>query len=313
MSARDVDVHVGSRNYLILRGVDPYRDFLNDPAGPWDLSFRGIEEISSLRKKLLQIDALKEPVSITVHGTLFPCALLSSGWWERRSQAITSELDWKNPLQKWLFIGFDLWGPSWDFSWDLDSPGDWGHTHFIAQIGEGDEANSLPVVLPRAKAQKLREKFKEGWGGVEVNIRGLLGHRHQFAKEPGPLGLFGGLLDYCIWLNEENKEHKITLLADRTDIYSGYLWKCVVPKKWFDTNRFLCLSDVFFLWEHTNFTEKDAVRYNLDSLERKVEYVRKLEGELVLLQKSSALVPGEPIWSTQEIYDLLTRKKGEEI
>ena len=70
MSARDVDVHVGSRNYLILRGVDPYRDFLNDPAGPWALSFHGIEEISGLRKKLLQIDALKEPVLVTVHGTL---------------------------------------------------------------------------------------------------------------------------------------------------------------------------------------------------------------------------------------------------
>lgn len=313
MNARDVDVHVGSRNYLILRGVEPYRDFLNDPAGPWDLSFRGVEEVSDLRKKLLQIETLKDPALITVRGTLFPCALLSSGWWERQSQAISSELEWKDRLQKWLFIGFDLWGPSWDFSWDLDSEGDWGHTHFIAQLGEGDEANSLPVIIPREKAKKLREKFKEGWGGIEVSIRGLLGHRHQFAKEPGPLWLVGGLLDYCIWLNQEEKEHKITLLFDRTEIYSGYLWKCVVPKSRFQPSQFLCLSDVYFLWEHTNFTEKDAILYNLDSLGRKEEYLRARQGELVLLQKSSALVPGEPLWSTQEFYDLLTRKKGEDI
>lgn len=286
---------------------------MNDPAGPWDLSFSGVEEISALRKKLLQIERLKEPALITVRGTLYPCALLSSGWWERRSDAISAELDWKDRLQKWLFVGFDLWGPSWDFSWGLDAGGDWGHSHFIAQLGEGDEANSLPVILPREKAKKLREKFKEGWGGVEVSLRGLLGHRSQFAKEPGPLSLVGGLLDYCLWLNEEEKEHKITLQADRTEIYSGYLWKCVVPKKWFEANRFLCLSDVFFLWEHTNFTEKDAVSYNLDSLARKEEYVRSRQGELVLLQKSSALVPGEPLWSTEEFYGLLTRKKGEEI
>jgi hypothetical protein len=259
------------------------------------------------------MEALKEPSLITVRGTLYPCALLTSGWWERQSQAISTELEWKDRLQKWLFIGFDLWGPSWDFSWDLDSQGDWGHSHFIAQLGEGDEANSLPVIIPRGKAKKLREKFKEGWGGVEVTIRGLLGHRKQFAEEPGPLCLVGGLLDYCLWLNDDDKDHKITLLFDRTEIYSGYLWKCVIPKSRFEENKFLCLSDVYFLWEHTNFTEKDAVRYNLDSLARKEEYVRSLQGELVLLQKSSALVPGAPLWSTEEFYNLLTRKKGEDI
>ncbi|MBI3804967.1 MAG: hypothetical protein HY282_14525 [Nitrospirae bacterium] len=286
---------------------------MNDPSRPWDLSFHGVEEISTLRKKLLHIEALKDPSFITVRGTLYPCALLSSGWWERESRAISSELEWKDRLQKWLFIGFDLWGPSWDFSWDFDTQTGGSRSHFIAQIGEGDEANSLPVIIPCEKAKKLREKFKEGWGGVEVNVRGLLGHRHQFAKEPGPLGLVGGLLDYCLWLNEEDKEHKITLLADKTEIYSGYLWKCMVPKKWFEANKSLCLSDVYFLWEHTNFTEKDAIRYNLDSLARKEEYVRSLQGELILLQKSSSLVPGEPLWSTEEFYGLLTRKKGEEI
>jgi hypothetical protein len=60
---------------------------------------------------------LRRPIDIKVRGTLFPCALLSSGWWERRKESKVRRLQWRDGLQEWLFHGFDLWGPSWDFTW----------------------------------------------------------------------------------------------------------------------------------------------------------------------------------------------------
>ncbi len=53
--------------------------------------------------------------------------------------------------------------------------------------------------------------------------------------------------------------------------------------------------------------------YNLDRLAHKEECLRARRGDLVLIQKSSPLVPGEPEWSHEEIYNLLTRKIGEDI
>ena len=98
------------------------------------------------------------------------------------------------------------------------------------------------------------------------------------------------------------------LMRDKTDIYSGYLWKCVTPKTWFEQKPCLCIDDVYFLWEHTNFANRDAVKYNLDSLTRKEVYIQSMHGDLVLLQKSSGAVEGTPSWSTEQFYDLLAGK-----
>ena len=185
--------------------------------------------------------------------------------------------------------------------------------YFIAQLGDGDEANSLPVIIPLEKAKKLHDEFLASWGGLEVKVKGLLGHRRQFSEEPSKIELVGGLLDYCIWLKEGDKNHKITRLINETEIYSGYLWKCLSPKKWLEENKTLSLNQVYFVWEHTNFADKDAIKYNLDSLDHKEEYIMKLHGSLVLLQKSSSLVPGRPEWSTQKFYDLLLGKMGADI
>jgi hypothetical protein len=73
------------------------------------------------------------------------------------------------------------------------------------------------------------------------------------------------------------------------------------------------LNQVYFVWEHTNFAKQGAVAYNLESLEHKERYLRDKRGELVLVQKSSPLVPGEPEWSHEEIYNLLTGKTGQDI
>jgi len=242
-----MDVHVGTRNYLVFRGIDPYKDFLRDPLGPWDLSFRGTEAVDQLRKKLLKMSRLKEPAQMTVRGTLYPCALLSPGWWDRQEKSKKIKPLWSEPLQKWLFQGFDLWGPSWDFCWDFDENHDHLNPYFISQLGDGDESDSIPILIPHDKAEKLREEFREGWGGVEAEVTGLLGHRDQFSKVPGGLGRVGGLLDYCIWLKTDEKGHKIALLCDETELYSGYLWKCVAPAKWLEEKSALDLNQVYFI------------------------------------------------------------------
>ena len=302
--------------FMTFKGVAPHRDWMGEPEQPWDTSFIGKEHISSLRKKLLRIRKLDRPRLVAVQGTIYPCAPLSPAWWERHDEGEhATEPDWEDGLQKWLFYGFDLWGPSWDFSWDFDAPVQSAERpFFIAQLGDGDEANSLPVIIPLEKARKLRDRLLGGWGGLEVRVLGLLGHRHQFPKRgPARLELVGGLLDYCLWLDENSSDHMISPLANKTSIYSGYLWKCVAPRVWAEKSPSLCINQVYFLWEHTNFAEPAAVRYNLDSLARKEDYLRRERGDLILLQKSSALVPGAPAWSSERFYDLLTCKACEDI
>jgi hypothetical protein len=299
--------------YMVSRGPAAHEAFTTRPGEPWDKTIRGNETIENLRAKLLAAPLkLKRPIDIKVRGTLFPCALLSSGWWERRKEDKVRRLQWRDGLQEWLFHGFDLWGPSWDFTWGGD--GSQARPYCIAQLGDGDEANSIPVLLPAVKAQRLTERLGGTWGGVEAEVSGVLGHRRHFEQhvDPKMLELFGGLLDYCLWLDQDAKSHVISIRPERTEIYSGYLWKCVAPKA-LVVDAAPCLSDVYFLWEHTNFASKDALAYGLESLDRKEEQVRRRYGELLLVQKSSSFVPGKPILGMDAVYDMLLGKSGIEI
>jgi len=296
--------------YMVARGPSAHEAFVAKPSEPWDTTIRGSETIENLRVKLLLSSVkLAQPIKIAVEGVLFPCALLSSGWWERRKESKTRQLQWRDGLQEWLFHGFDLWGPSWDFTWDFDRE-DGQRPYSIAQIGDGDEANSLPVLLPQSKAKKLKEILNGQWGGVPATVHGVLGHRSHFAQyvDPGALALFGGLLDYCLWLDDNDPKHTIAVSrGKRTEIYSGYIWKCVAPKELVVQNAPV-LSDVYFLWEHANWTSKDAISYSLEALENKEEQVRRRWGELLLLQKSSSLVAGTPLLSKDAVYDMLLGK-----
>ena len=60
-----------------------------------------------------------------------------------------------------------------------------------------------------------------------------------------------------------------------------------------------------FVWDHTNFAERDAVKYSLDALEHKETDVRSKLGEQILIQKSSSLVPGDCAFSPQRAYDII--------
>ncbi len=300
---------------MIARGPEAHRAFTSRPSEPWDSAILEKETIADLRVKLLHGNKQpKQPVPITARGTLFPCALLRSGWWEKHAKANILRVKWRDEVQEWLFHGFELWGPSWDFTWDFDN---WEQSkerpYFIAQLGDGDEANSMPVLIPAVKARLLQERL-EGWGGVEADITGVLGHREHFTQhlDPGAMELFGGLLDYCLWLDEDNKQHRICPLLARTEVYSGYLWKCVAPTQWLRGGK-PRLNDVYFVWEHTNFASRDAVAYCLEALEKKEEYLRRKYNDVVLVQKSSSLVPGVPMLKPRDIYGMLIGKSGDAI
>lgn len=302
--------------YMISRGPAAHRAYTERPAEPWDKTIRGTETIENLRAKLLYGDVqLQKPIPIKVQGTLFPCALLSSGWWERRKESKIRHMEWQDGLQEWLFHGFDLWGPSWDFTWDFEN---WDETkqrpYFIAQLGDGDEANSIPVLLPVSKAVKLHERLSGTWGGIEANVSGVLGHRKHFEQyvEPGALELFGGLLDYCLWLDEEDKTHVIAPRAERTELYSGYLWKCIAPVERLK-GRLPSLTDVYFVWDHVNFANRDALSYCLEALDKKEEHIKRRYGDVILVQKSCSFVPGEPILPADHIYNMLLHKSGDVI
>jgi len=259
-----------------------------------------------LKRKLLeQGNEFKNPFSIKVKGTIFPSALLSTGWWERLDIKDKEFHKWKDGLQNWLFLGFDLWGPSWDFSWHS-----FENDYAIAQFGDGEEANTIPVIIPKDIAIKLKssiENSDDPWGGKEVKISGVLGHKRHFVKKINKIDLVGGLMDYCIFLDSNNSKHKIDILDADTEIYSGYLWKCVIPKLWKDKNHEIKLDDVYFIWEHTDFTKKDALKYNLDSLNQKERYIENLYGPLILLQKSSNHVPDKPLWLPEMFCNFLKR------
>jgi len=306
-------------------GLDDYflnrlaliKEFLVKPPEPLNTSPEASGTIRDLRRNLEEIGkrgGLKKPELIKVRGTLFPAALLTAGWWERKQSDKSFNIAWKNPLQQWLFKGFDLWAPSWDISWDFDGRHQNVNPYCIAQLTDGDEADSLPVIIPAEKAKRLRDEFRDSWGGFEVEVTGMLGHRYQFLKKL-PKDLKGEPLDYYISLEDNNKKHKISRLVTETELYSGYLWKCVAPKEWMEGEKLLGLGQVYFVWEHTNFAAKDAVNYNLDGLRHKESLISKAHpgSELILLQKSHAIVPGEPIWPVQQFYELFLGKKGKEI
>jgi TIR domain len=303
-----------TEHYLAQRGPYAHRDYTGRPGEPWQTATRGHVTVQDLRARLIEERiALKKPVPIAVGGTLFPCALLSSGWWEKHGKAHIRRIKWADPnIQEWLFHGFELWGPSWDFTWNFEH---WERSrdrpYFIAQLGDGDEANSVPVLIPHAKAIKLQGELGDALQrGIQATVIGVLGHRKHFAAKVDPLALelFGGLLDYCLWVDEDNAKHRIELSGEEPEVYSGYLWKCVVPKKNLADHK-LTVADVYFIWEHTNFASPAAVAYNLDGLRSKEEYLERRCGELVLVQKSSTIVPGDPRWNPEDIYGLLLGKK----
>lgn len=272
-----------------------------------DFEEGGRESVDSIRNQLLSGEVLKKPVRITAEGTFSPSLLLYSGWWERRAGARKPRRRWRDPLQEWLFIGFEDWGPSWDIN--STDPGE-KPPYLLGQVAAGDESESLAVVVVGERASRVREHLLDRRRVFEADVTGLLCHRsHLSETELSDLGEFGKAFDYCIKLDDDNRQHRIEPRTDRAQYYSGYLWQCVVPKQWMRDEAPPLLGDTFFVWEHTDFTKPDAIAYNLDSLARKVAYLESKHGPMVLLQKSSAFVPGDPQYRAEDFYRVILHRE----
>jgi hypothetical protein len=286
--------------------------------GALDFGQRGPVPIKTVREKLAAAPPLRKATQLTVSGTFFPAVLLYAGWWERLRQDPRKKPEWHDDLQAWLFAGFEQWGPSWDFS--VEGSEESGN-YLFGQIGEGDEANSLPVIVPPSKAERIYEQISGGKRVFDVRATGSLCHRtHLVDKEVRQKAdEWGETFDYFILLDEDNPAHHVSPLAGRPVMYSGYLWQCFAPSKWIIKQRaeglgreaFVIerprLNKVYFIWEHTDFTKPDAVEYNLDSLERKRDFLKaRVDDDLVLLQKSSEVVPGRPILDRKTFYEYVT-------
>jgi hypothetical protein len=287
------------------------KDFLVDPPEPVNVSPEHQGTVKELRAALKERKELEKPQLIQVKGTLFPAALLTCGWWEVTKSY--GDMQWKNPLQQWLFEGFDLWAPSWEVSWEFENlRGGAKKPFYIAQLTDGDEADSLAVILPPGRAMDLANKFKKNYGVLEAEITGVLGHRKQ-AREAFPGEVIPGkAADYCIWLKDDEPKHEVAPLNEHPHLYSGYLWKCLVPRRWLEKEEQIGLSHVYIAWEHTNFAADPARKYNLEALafkEKLIEKQHRKDGGLVLLQKSHWMVPGTPEWRIEDFYKILVQKK----
>jgi hypothetical protein len=267
--------------------------------------------IAQVRRKLMRAPPPNIATELTVEGVFFPAVLLCSGWWERRrGVALADATKWRNDLQHWLFSGFEQWGPSWDVN-PADNPTE---RYLIGQIGEGDEADSLPVIIAASKAADVREQLAGGAQAFTVRARGFLCHRRNIADTELQQRIlqWGKSFDFCLIISPNEPQHFVSPRGDAPDVYSGYLWQCWLPQTLatFDgeTDKESAilkpprLTDVYFLWEHTNLTKDGAVRYNLDSLHHKAAFLRKEHGDLILVQKSSNLIEGEQALSRDDFY-----------
>jgi hypothetical protein len=278
-------------------------------------------EVGRLRKTLLTKQIKQEPEELTAKGTLFPGVLMCSGWWERNiqtkdnkknnTQEKNNEIQWKNSIQAWLYHGFEQWAPSIDISFNLP---DEQKPYLYAQLGSGDEADSILLVVPWEKAKGIRgflkNRFEHGDGlAIETKVTGALIHKDQLSIpdiEKKKLKQWGKAFQYCLYLNPESRQHTIDITTEDAGSYSGYLWQCLAPKTVLAENRKPKLNEVYFIWEHTDFTQPDTVKYNLDSLTRKVQYIgNRINDEPVLLHKSSEMVPGDSLYKPQEFYDYI--------
>lgn len=251
----------------------------------------------------------------TYEGIFFPALLMFSGWWARKNRRTLADAQkWEDGLQHWLFRGLEQWGPSLQVQPDADQ----ADGFLFGQIGgEGDEADLVALIVAASKAGRLRDVLAQnGPHAFPIRATGRLCHRSHVSSERIKLllQLWGKAFQYCLIVDDGDPTHGVEPQPNIPSFYSGYLWKCVLPKKSAVLRddeatkqpvlKAPLLHDVFFLWEHTDLTKSDTIAYNLDSLSRKEEYLRKRlgESELILLQKSSDLIEGVPAMPTEKFY-----------
>ncbi len=292
---------------LLFQKVLHVTEFVGDPL-PDRGDKVGLEvSVRRLRTRLDETKPGRRPQTVRVTGMFSPAVLLSYGWWERTGPSANPV--GRNDIQRWTYAGFEEWAPSWDFTSEVEA-GD--ESLFMGQLGHGDEANSILVVAVGERARAIRPGIvgllRQGnIGAMAVEITGLLCHRsHLRKRNPQLAGIaqrWRHSFDYCLLLDDEH--HHVTPMHEVPDFYSAYLWKCLWAKDKAPADEPPKLNDCYLIWEHTDLTKPDAIRYNLDSLQHKHEYLSKEYGTMELLQKSSPLIPDRtslPAGSFQNLF-----------
>ncbi|WP_159351501.1 hypothetical protein [Roseomonas harenae] len=299
--------------------VGHLKDFPGHNPAKVDREQDGTQPVGELRRKIAKQRPPNEAVLVSLQGVFFPALLLRSGWWERQQgQALAETIVWQDQLQHWLFSGFERWGPSWDVNPSTNQ----SEQYLFGQLGEGDEADSLAVIISPSKSGAIRQRLQQDAQAFNVNAKGFLCHRKNLpdADLRRLTGRWGKSFNYCLLISSCEKDHFIEpRVLSAADMYSGYLWQCWMPEECAKVDRSKLksesfalleppqLNQVYFLWEHTDFSNSDAVRYNLDSLEHKASFLQNKRGKLILVQKSSELVKGEQALSREDFYEFLMK------
>ncbi len=304
------DGYISKRSFrtFMNRATEYAKGFCSLPPGKSE----GMEKMGVVTDLLANIANNKigtEHMDISIEGTFFPALLLFPGWWNRTTNVEQIDFSEWGGLQRFLYSGFETWGPSWELSLEDNKP--W----LIGQLAGTDEADSILVIVDAFNATEMREKFRETKLPAYVKVVGTLYHRKHLPSDIilSECGneIASAVTDYCIVIRKENKHHQLKW-EHFCDYYTGYLWQCWIPeKKLEEINqvRDPMLQEVFFCWEHTNYGAADALRYNLHGLEQKKLYIqREIKDKLVLLQKSSIVVGDEqPVLDKDTFYKALFR------
>jgi hypothetical protein len=292
---------------LLLQKVLHVSDFVGDSLGDRAGKVPGDVEMSvrRLRTDLGKAKVGRSPVPMRVTGIFSTAVLLSYGWWERTGPGVRPV--GRNDIQRWTYAGFEEWAPSWDFT----SEGRHGNeSFFLGQLGHGDEANSILVVAVGERARAIRTGIvglmrEREIAALAVEITGLLCHRSHLRKRNPELASIAQRwhrdFNYCLLLDTDH--HRITPVHEVPDFYSAYLWKCL----WAKDNAppgLPRLNDCYLIWEHTDLTKPGAIRYNLDSLQHKEEFLVREYGSMELLQKSGPLIDEKPSLPSDAFGDL---------
>ncbi|HPO12453.1 MAG TPA: hypothetical protein PLI09_03340 [Candidatus Hydrogenedentes bacterium] len=273
---------------------------------------------TELIKKVKNSKSNQKESYITVkNACIAPVVLLHKGWWEENAEKSPDNLYDRNRklggLHHWLINGFVEWGPSWDLFEGVISG---ERPYLFGQIANGDEANSIPLIVRKESIpNRLIDEYKSGKMSLTADITGKLMKRKELDSgikkelssaetgEKSPEDFFL-VVDKTVQENARIDKPKDELEY----FYTGYLWKCVVPESRYKDPQPLGPKDVYFVWEHTDFTKPDALKYNLDILDAKTEWIRKeLVEPLVVLNKSHSIVRGESKWDTDVFYQHILR------
>lgn len=276
-----------------------------------------------------------EPELVKISGVFFDCHLLYPGWWARSTTERRLPADlWAGGegavrnIRHWLNAGFEQWGPSWRL-YDPQNPS----PYVYGQIGHGDEANSIPVIVSRSIVRQLRTAMGS-LHAISIVARGLMYHySHTATQLPNALQsalqemikAAGGEIPYYLVvdpslpLDAPHKAGQILLSRKRRDIYSAYMWQCLIREQ--DRAKgeagTIPLEHTIFLWEHTNLLDRDSIRFNYEALLRKKCYLeRQLGQKLLMLQQSYPVdqivddAPADPLIRPSVLSDILARTRA---